>query len=215
MPYDAFNANGHSPNEKEKLAFQESLCQDWAQSGYSEQTILKAMTNTSEKINQSFPEKCIGLTFVDGSNRFPTVNQIGQCALPKENDTISKIIKEFVTTYKARVVINSTVLTDKIGNPPIMSWVLRNGGKIGFQFNERMAGCRKGTGDICDWDLFKRIVQAGINAGATFIEAHEGDINRYDDLLPKMNADLFGRQYGCYFGNYAGKSITVPSERRV
>ncbi len=112
------------------------------------------------------------------------------CIYPEKNKTVNQIIQQTVTDYGARAMINNTVLTDKIGNPPINKWAQKHGGQIGFQVNRQVVGCREGSANPCEEKSFRDTIRTGIDAGAVFIEVHDGDINRYKDILPEMNRIL-------------------------
>ena len=89
------------------------------------------------------------------------------------------------------MVVNETTLAEGgIGQPPILKWVRKNGGRVAFQLNARRIGCRSANAP-CKKKQFLRAVQEGIDAGATFIEVHDGNIHRYRDLLPEINAALW------------------------
>ena len=189
MPADAFQSSPGKGDDSAKDSFRKDLCDDWAQSGYTEAKLLAAFKTTNEQIDAAFPDKYLGMAFVAGSAEFPTVKS-GTCTYPKKNKTFELLIQQMVSTYGPRAIINSTVLTQDAGNPPIMKWVLANGGKIAFQLNQQAVGCQENSGNPCNLKSFEGAIQAGIDAGATFIEVHDGNINRYKDILPKYSGLL-------------------------
>lgn len=169
----------------------DSLCEDWARAGYSEQKVVDASATMSRQIATAFPDQYIGLAFVSGSVRFPSVDAAGRCAYSAKNVTLNTIIKQMVADYGPRAILVNTVLTEDTGRPPIVRWIARSPAKLGFQLEAAEVGCRRETSD-CERREFRRAMQAGIEAGAVLIEVHDGNINRYRDLLPAMNRALGG-----------------------
>jgi hypothetical protein len=175
----------------EDEAMRKTLCQNWARIGYSEDKALLAARTTNAQIAKAFPDQYLGLAFVAGSNRFPTVKD-GKCAYPKKNSTLNKIVKEMVKIYGGRVVVNETTLAEGgVGQPQIMSWARTHGGRIAFQVNARRVGCRNRKAP-CEEADFLGAAQEGIAAGAVFLEVHDGNIHRYRELLPNLNMTLIG-----------------------
>ncbi len=172
--------------------FRRSLCRQWAAIGYREDRILRAMARLNDRISTAFPDQYLGLAFVAGSARFPTVDETGKCTCPDRNTTMNKIIRQMVHRFGARAIINSTVLTADKGDPPINRWIVENGGLIGFQVNRQKVGCPEGAGAGCTERSFVDTLISGIDAGAVFIEVHDGDINRYRGILVSMNRRLIG-----------------------
>lgn len=195
MPVDAFDIEIEvdKKSRKSKAEFYKSLCDDWARAGYSEGKILQSIQTSNAQIAAAFPDQYIGLAYVGGSDRFPTVNDAGACTYPAKNKTVRRIIEDVVNAYGARAMINNTVLTPDMGNPPVMIWTRKNGGQIGFQIERRRVGCRVEKGNVCDDTLFAKTLQAGVDAGAVFIEVHDGNIEVFKDTLAKYNAILENR----------------------
>jgi hypothetical protein len=168
-------------------------CLAWEKIGYTEDKILATFANTSDVITRAFPGVAIGLNMVTGSNRFPNV---GHCTDAKANNkTLDTIVKNFVTTYKDRAVVNSTVLSYDSGIPKSFAWIRENGGHIGFQLNRQKVGCSAtpGTAEAaaCSSPEYianlKEAIQDGIDAGADFIEVHDGNMHRNKDILPEYD----------------------------
>lgn len=183
MPAKAF-----AKSKSQKAAA--DLCKGWAQAGYTESRLLKALSISNAAITDTFRDQYIGLAYVGGSARFPTVNGTGRCVSGGKNKTMNSIIKQMVKTYKKRAVINNTVLTPTIGNPPIMTWVKRNGGRIAFQVNRQQVGCHENVKGQCSEQLFAQTLQTAVAAGAVFVEVHDGNIKRYKDMLPQIDGQL-------------------------
>lgn len=167
-----------------------ALCTGWAQVGYSENRLLGALRMSNAAIADAFRDQYLGLAYVGGFTRFPTVTAQGNCVANGKNKTMSKLIKQMVKTYGKRSVINNTVLTPKIGNPPIMNWVKRNGGRIAFQVNRQQVGCHENVKGQCSEQLFAQTLQTAVAAGAVFVEVHDGNIKRYKDMLPQIDGQL-------------------------
>lgn len=191
MPIKAFEPTAEK-KDKQAEAFRLKLCRDWAASGYTEEKILDANRVLNKNIAQQFPDKYIGMAFVEGGKRFPTVDAAGNCTYPKPNSTINKIIQQTVSDFGSKAVINDTVLTTRGGNPNILKWVLQNGGKIGFQIERAEVGCREMRRNPCDDDLVRATIQTGIDAGASYIEVHDGNIARHKDMLLEFNETMSG-----------------------
>lgn len=190
MPWKPFKHYGDMSNKGDRDTFLFDLCADWAQAGYSESKILDVAKYLNQRITTAFPDMYLGLAFVQGSKRFPTVNREGNCTYPEKNDTLNKIIRNTVSTYGNRAVVNNTVLAaGGDGQVPILDWVQSNGGTIGFQLKAQEIGCRDADAP-CSKKAFEKAIQEGIDAGAIFIEVHDGNIDRFGDILPAMNQAL-------------------------
>lgn len=190
MPPKAFLNRGQMRKAGKVEEFLADLCADYARAGYREDRVLAAAARMTRQIATAFPDKYLGLAFVTGARRFPTVNASGKCTYGKSNKTLNMMIKEGVTTYGRRMIMGNTVLTRDMGQPPIMAWVTRNGGQIAFQLNREKVGCRSGSDNPCDRDPLRQALRAGIDAGAVFIEVHEGNIQRHRDILQDVNRDM-------------------------
>ncbi len=188
MPPKPFGVPSGQKNAQE--AFRNELCRHWAQAGYSEDKILETIRVTNARIATAFPDQYLGLAYVGGSNRFPTVNPAGNCAYPKKNKTISRIIKQTVETYRDRAIINNTVFSAQAGIPPILIWTLENGGRVGVQLNRRLVGCHERENGFCSDTGISDSIQLGISSGFTFIEVHDGNIHRNRDTLRAANMAL-------------------------
>lgn len=190
MPPEEFlpKADLHDPKKVEK--FRANLCADYAAAGYSEEKILETSKTVNARLSKAFPDMYLGMAFVAGSERFPTVDDSGKCTYPEKNRTLNKIVQQMAKTYGKRAIFNSTTLAGGgIGQPALMEQAKANGGQIAYQLNARRVGCRTPAAP-CNRDEFEKAVQEGIDDGAVFIEIHDGDINRYKDLLPAMNRAL-------------------------
>ncbi|WP_157374414.1 hypothetical protein [Salipiger sp. CCB-MM3] len=190
MPTEAFKVKVDKHNKIENSNFQKKLCDEWASAGYSENKILQAIRKSNNAIAKHFPDQYIGIAYVGGSNRFPTVDNHGKCVANKKNTTINNIIKDITISYGDRSIINNTVLTGTIGNPPIMKWVRKNGGNIAFQVNRQIVGCKNGAKNPCSKEIFLETINEAIEAGAMFVEVHEGNINHFKDILPELDSEL-------------------------
>jgi hypothetical protein len=172
-------------------------CIEWKNLGYSEAKVMAAFSSTSATIARVFPGIAIGTAVVTGSYRFPNVQD---CTNPKAtNSTLEKIVKDFVTTYGDRAVVNGTVLSYDMKTPYLIKWVKDNGGHIGFQLNRSEVGCndkqftKTGIAECTSPDYIAHLQQAiesGITAGADFIEVHDGNINRHQTMLPAYDLSL-------------------------
>ena len=193
MPVKVFmkNAQKNDPAKKEETFI--SLCHDWARAGYSEAKILKAFDELNDQITTAFPDQYIGLAFVAGSRRFPTVDSSGNCSYPQKNNTMKTMIQKITSDYGKRVMINNTYLTEDEGRPPVMRWVKSHGGNIGFQVERVAFGCREDRNYGCDAGDLTKALQAGVDAGAVFIEVHDGNINNFKDILVEFNKILSQR----------------------
>jgi hypothetical protein len=185
MPHMAFMKRAEKHDEAKEDAVRKQLCTEFAQAGYSEEKILDTARAVNAQIAQAFPDQYLGLAFVAGSKRFPTV-KAGKCTYPKKNDTLNTIIKDMVATYGPRAIPDSTVLTAKIGNPRILDWVKSQGGQIGFQLNAQETGCRKAAAP-CSEKAVVDALGAGLAAGAVYIEVHDGNIHLHRDILKDVN----------------------------
>lgn len=190
MPVEAYFDRRNKQDRAETDAYRVKLCEDWAAAGYQEDRVLAAFSEVTDTIARAFADQYVGLAYVGGPAQFPTVNARGQCAFPEKNQTSNLIIKDMVKRYGARAVINNTVLTDEIGNPPIMDWVLKNGGQVAYQVNQQEVGCNAKTKNACDEDGFESTLNAGLTAGALYIEVHDGNINKYQSILRAFNSAL-------------------------
>lgn len=193
MPLDAFDIKIDKSHQAQTDTVRAHLCEDWAMAGYSEDLVLSAARDTTAAIAQAFPDQYVGLAYVGGSVQFPTVNNSGICTYPAKNQTTNLLIKQMVNDYGPRAIINNTVLTSKIGNPPIMDWVSKHGGKVAYQINQQEIGCSKRKPDGCDLEHFEQALDAGISNNAVYIEIHDGNVSRYGDILPSYNARLQNR----------------------
>lgn len=191
MPPKAFMSKREKDEPGRDDRFRADLCADWAQAGYSEDKVRAAAREMNAQVARAFPGQYLGLAFVAGSKRFPTV-KVGRCTYPQKNATLNLIIKDMVRDYGARAILNSTVLTGEIGDPPILDWVRKHGGKIAFQVNAQQVGCRKPRAP-CNPAEFDAAMEAGIAAGATYIEVHDGNIHHYRDRLPVFDKALKAR----------------------
>ncbi|SIS97252.1 hypothetical protein [Paracoccus saliphilus] len=190
MPPKAFDRDIGKDDDTRKDMIRKELCADWAQAGYSEDRVVQAISDMNLAIARAFPDQYIGISFVGGSNRFPTVNKKGACAFPEKNKTISRILKDFIDDYGNRAVVTNTVLTEHTGNPNIMQWVLKHGGKTSYQLERYAIGCREPKIRQCDDDAINKAFESGISAGGIFIEIHDGNIHRHREYLEKYNRAL-------------------------
>lgn len=190
MPLQAYDVPVDQNDPGQKRRFAEALCRDWADHGYSSPKIRKAFHYVNKEIAAAFPDQYLGMAYVGGWNRFPSVDKDGQCIYPESNNTLNQLIKGMVKRYGVRAIINNTVLSTEIGNPPIMNWVKRNGGSIAFQVNRVAVGCHRNGKSECSFRTFKKTIERAIETGALFVEIHEGNINRYKSELPSMNRKL-------------------------
>ncbi len=170
-----------------------TLCAEWAKAGYTEDKVVDAVRRVNDFLAAVFPDKYITLGFVGGSRRFPTVGKKGQCRPGARNGTMDEIIRQTVSDHGPRAIIVNTVLTPKIGNPPVMDWVRKNGGQIGYQVNQQIVGCAEGAKTACSDTLLRDTLQVAVDLGAVFVEVHDGNINRQQDILREFNAVLTGR----------------------
>lgn len=191
MPPKAFLKERATRNTQKVAHFRAALCADYARAGYSEARIRKAALATTAQIAAVFPDAYLGLAFVTGGQRFPTVDAAGRCAFPQDNATLNEIIRDMVRSHGRRAAINSTFLTAEIGAPPILEWVRKVGGQTGFQVEAMAVGCRKAK-NPCDRAEFEATLRTGIADDADFIEVHNGNINRYRDLLVQADRALRG-----------------------
>lgn len=188
MPVDAFFLRSDTAGSLERQMG--VICDAWASLGYTEEKILTVARETSAQIVKTFPEKFIGLAFVSGSNRFPSIDSNGKCLPLKQNATLKTIVEQFVDQYRDRSVVNDTTLAGGgIGQPKIFAWVKKQGGQIAFQLNARKVGCRSPNYQ-CFTSEFVLAMREGMDEGAVFIEVHDGNIVHYADLLRKMNKEM-------------------------
>ena len=174
LPPHAFFRGTKKASAEEKDEYRKGLCMDWAQAGYTQDKVLNAAAQTTSQIAEAFPDKYLGLVFVGGSQRFPTVNAAGKCTYPQKNTTGNTIIKQMVATYGKRAIFNETTLAaGGVGQPRILQWIISNGGNIAFQLNAVKVGCRNPK-DPCAKQAFKNAVQEGFDAGAVFIHTNDG-----------------------------------------
>ena len=83
MAEHAFFEGTDQASTKQKEAYRRQLCEDWARAGYTEEKVLQAARTTNGHISDAFPDKHIGLVFVAGSKRFPTVDDFRAMHLPR------------------------------------------------------------------------------------------------------------------------------------
>ena len=187
MPPKAYGV----PDDKAAVeAFREANCRDWARSGYSEDKILEANRITNAQVATAFPDQYIGMAYVGGSSRFPTVDPDGTCSYPARNKTLNRIIRQTVETYGERAIINNTVFSTEIGIPPALQWTLDNGGRVGAQMNRRLVGCHQRKAGDCPDAIFAASVESAVSAGFTYLEVHDGNIHRNQDILRAANKAL-------------------------
>lgn len=184
MPVKAYADKALDEVQTERLRLK--LCRSWRRAGYAEKRVLAAMRKMSAQIAGAFPDKLIGLAFVAGSNRFPTIHD-GRCAPQQRNQTLNKMIRDMVQTYGDAAVVNSTTLYRDGGDPAILDWVRDSGGRVAFQLNRQKVGCRSGRGSSCDPEAVSAAIEAGLEAGALYIEVHEGNIHRHREILERWN----------------------------
>ncbi|MEM6744505.1 MAG: beta-galactosidase [Pseudomonadota bacterium] len=190
MPEKAYA--GRHLGEGPTARIRRRLCRAWRRAGYSEDRVLRAMREMSAQIADAFPDKLIGMAFVVGSKRFPTIR--GQrCRMRERNATLNLMIQDMVETYGDAAVINSTTLHERGGDPPILDWVRRRGGRVAFQLNRQLVGCSTGSGPSCRPDAVNAAMAAGLAADALFIEVHDGNIHRHRALLAEWNRLLRSR----------------------
>ena len=188
MPPKAFETS-RGP-KKSAEALRTEICREWARSGYAEDKILDSVRTTNARIATAFPDQYLGIAFVGGSNRFPTVDSSGTCSYPAKNKTMNRIIKQTVETYGPRAIINNTVFSNDNGIPPILEWTLQNGGRVGAQLNRQSVGCHERENGFCSDTDLRDTIQMGVSAGFTFIEVHDGNIHRNQITLREANRIL-------------------------
>lgn len=190
MPHMAFMRRADKHDKAREDAVRTQLCTEYAEAGYTEKKILNTAQVINAQIATAFPDQYLGIAFVAGSKRFPTV-KAGTCTYPKKNDTLNTIINDTVAAYGSRAVINSTVLAGDKGPPKILKRVARNGGLVGYQLEAQAVGCRTAKA-ACNISEFRSSIESGIAAGTVFIEVHDGNINEYKAYLRRANREMTG-----------------------
>lgn len=191
MPVKAFYPKSMKNDLHLREEKRDELCQAWEKVQYREWKIQDAMRRSNESLDKAFPEKKLGLAFVHGSNRFPTISsETGKCVPGGRNQTLEKLIKEMVVIYRNRAVVNSTTLYNNGGEPSVLGWARRNGGNVAFQLNRQQVGCHQKAPSTCDPDDLRDSLDKGIEQGAVFIEVHDGNVHRHQDILRDANDEL-------------------------
>ncbi len=186
-------SGGDPSRRQQQFQMNAKLCEAWLEIGYSEDKVLQASRRLTSVVDQAFPDKPLGMAFVPGSRRFPTIKQGWRCAPRAKNRTLNKILRQFVSDYNRRAVINSTIFHTGGGYPRILEWAKSNGAHIGLQLNAQRLGCRN-PASRCDAGEMAAALNEAVRLGASFVEVHNGNIQRYRTLLSKTDKALRGRR---------------------
>lgn len=165
------------------------LCRGWAKAGYRQFKIINASRRLAAHINYAFPDKLIGMAFVHGSARFPTISSSGACNSTEKNKTLAKMVQQLAQKYGRRLIVNSTTLQEKSDDIDFYKDVFDEGGNIGFQLYAQSVGCRKPDAPCSNSEL-RAAFQRGINLGALFVEVHDGNIENQKGIMKQYNRIL-------------------------
>lgn len=190
MPPDAFlsQAELSDPATVERLRVE--LCEAWAKQHYTEDRLLIASNRFNKKVDAAFPDKLLGMAIVAGSNRFPTVDSNGNCDPDRTNYTVLRMVKQFVNDYGERAVVNPTTLWGpQTTKAAAVQYAEHNSGDSAYQLNRRKVGC-PAPGVGCDSGDLQDALRAGYEAGALFMEVHDGNIERHKHILKYANNEM-------------------------
>lgn len=190
MPTKPFMSKRQRQDEEFVADFRADLCQAWADSNYSEDKVRRANLKLAGWIDRAFPDKLIGMATVAGSNRFPTIID-GECRDDERNNTVRKLSVDLAKEYGKRFVANTTTMyNDSTADIPLLKAAERQGGNAAFQLNAQEVGCRK-EDNPCSNRALRTALDAGFDAGAVFIEVHDGNFTIQEGILRQYN-----RKYG-------------------
>jgi len=175
-------AQNELSNERGKSS---NAAEIWQKAGYKPDLVFNVWQQFLDEYSKDFPGKVLSMAIIPG-HAFPTINKQGNIVGRKQvRDLTQDMIDDGLARYKGTFAVQFNSLYDTGGAHEMVVEAGKQGAITGFQLNHVKLADPPCLDDHskCDEDMFKRVMDNGVNNGACWIEVFQKDVLAYPQAI--------------------------------
>lgn len=165
----------------------------WQSVGYKPSRVLTAWNSIVDNYNKNFPDKYLSYAMIP-ERGFPLIDENGQAYTKGENEDFTpSLIEAARKKIGNHFCVQFNALNEKRGTVPYVREAAKTGIVCGYQLEQVKLNnppCLQNNSP-CDEDMFKAVLDNGINNGGMFIEIFTKNVLAYPKAIKHGHDRIF------------------------